>query len=145
MYNKKEALACCPAFTSGCGCKKPFWCPILTRLFSPMVLHCEYSPQQLTPHKSQWRSTKIQVNATLSIMHMYWWVVAISTSKALLVPYEAHHVKQYHAWMQDPVSSHHHQNLTYWHDPGYSGSYSFRAHDFRWGIWEPAIVAHIVW
>ncbi|KAJ4038424.1 hypothetical protein NW761_009240 [Fusarium oxysporum] len=27
---------------------------------------------------------------------------AISTSKALLVPYEAHHVKQYHAWMQDP-------------------------------------------
>ncbi|RBR09032.1 uncharacterized protein FIESC28_10040 [Fusarium coffeatum] len=28
--------------------------------------------------------------------------VAISTSKALLVPYEAHHVQQYHAWMQDP-------------------------------------------
>ncbi|CEI69412.1 unnamed protein product [Fusarium venenatum] len=27
---------------------------------------------------------------------------AISTSKALLVPYEAHHVRQYHAWMQDP-------------------------------------------
>ncbi|CAG1987839.1 unnamed protein product [Fusarium graminearum] len=26
----------------------------------------------------------------------------ISTSKALLVPYEAHHVRQYHAWMQDP-------------------------------------------
>ncbi|KAF4453027.1 putative METHIONYL-TRNA SYNTHETASE, mitochondrial [Fusarium austroafricanum] len=27
---------------------------------------------------------------------------AISTSSALLVPYEAHHVRQYHAWMQDP-------------------------------------------
>ncbi|KPM38804.1 putative methionine--tRNA ligase, mitochondrial [Neonectria ditissima] len=27
---------------------------------------------------------------------------AIATSKALLVPYEAHHVRQYHAWMQDP-------------------------------------------
>ncbi|KAH7165724.1 GNAT domain-containing protein [Dactylonectria macrodidyma] len=27
---------------------------------------------------------------------------AIATSKALLVPYEAHHVRQYHSWMQDP-------------------------------------------
>ncbi|KAM0561637.1 hypothetical protein ACHAPJ_002805 [Fusarium lateritium] len=27
---------------------------------------------------------------------------AISTSGVLLVPYEAHHVRQYHAWMQDP-------------------------------------------
>ncbi|KAF4990384.1 hypothetical protein FGRMN_8519 [Fusarium graminum] len=27
---------------------------------------------------------------------------AISTTRALLVPYEAHHVRQYHAWMQDP-------------------------------------------
>jgi hypothetical protein len=29
--------------------------------------------------------------------------LAITTSKALLVPYEAHHVLTYHAWMQDPV------------------------------------------
>ncbi|KAI5461636.1 acyl-CoA N-acyltransferase [Mariannaea sp. PMI_226] len=28
-------------------------------------------------------------------------ITAISTSKALLVPYEAHHVRQYHSWMQD--------------------------------------------
>ncbi|KAF4969990.1 hypothetical protein FSARC_2893 [Fusarium sarcochroum] len=27
---------------------------------------------------------------------------AVSTSGVLLVPYEAHHVRQYHAWMQDP-------------------------------------------
>ncbi|KAH6987926.1 acyl-CoA N-acyltransferase [Ilyonectria sp. MPI-CAGE-AT-0026] len=27
---------------------------------------------------------------------------AIATSQALLVPYEAHHVRQYHSWMQDP-------------------------------------------
>ncbi|CAM1507916.1 Fc.00g047640.m01.CDS01 [Cosmosporella sp. VM-42] len=27
---------------------------------------------------------------------------AISTSTALLVPYEAHHVQKYHSWMQDP-------------------------------------------
>ncbi|KAF7552608.1 hypothetical protein G7Z17_g4218 [Cylindrodendrum hubeiense] len=27
---------------------------------------------------------------------------AIATRKALLVPYEAHHVRQYHSWMQDP-------------------------------------------
>ncbi|PTB69473.1 hypothetical protein BBK36DRAFT_1156046 [Trichoderma citrinoviride] len=29
--------------------------------------------------------------------------IAISTSKALLVPYEAHHVLTYHDWMQDPA------------------------------------------
>ncbi|KAM0204881.1 hypothetical protein ACHAQI_009697 [Fusarium lateritium] len=27
---------------------------------------------------------------------------AISTNRVLLVPYEAHHVRQYHTWMQDP-------------------------------------------
>lgn len=30
--------------------------------------------------------------------------VAISTPKVLLVPYDAHHVGRYHAWMQDDVS-----------------------------------------
>ncbi|KAI1643129.1 GNAT domain-containing protein [Daldinia loculata] len=28
--------------------------------------------------------------------------IAISTSKVLLVPYDAHHVQQYHRWMEDP-------------------------------------------
>ncbi|KAI8959097.1 GNAT domain-containing protein [Daldinia sp. FL1419] len=28
--------------------------------------------------------------------------IAVSTSKVLLVPYDAHHVKQYHRWMEDP-------------------------------------------
>ncbi|RYO93354.1 hypothetical protein DL764_008004 [Monosporascus ibericus] len=29
--------------------------------------------------------------------------IAIATSKVLLVPYDAHHVLQYHEWMQDPA------------------------------------------
>ncbi|KAF3056568.1 N-acetyltransferase 9-like protein [Daldinia childiae] len=29
-------------------------------------------------------------------------LTAISTSKVLLVPYDAHHVQQYHRWMEDP-------------------------------------------
>ncbi|KAI0851611.1 GNAT domain-containing protein [Daldinia vernicosa] len=28
--------------------------------------------------------------------------IAISTSRVLLVPYDAHHVQQYHRWMEDP-------------------------------------------
>ncbi|KAF7552022.1 hypothetical protein G7046_g7554 [Stylonectria norvegica] len=35
-------------------------------------------------------------------MRLIGWNVAIATSTALLVPYEAHQVPKYHSWMQDP-------------------------------------------
>lgn len=36
--------------------------------------------------------------------HFLTWEEAIASSSVLLVPYEKHHVPQYHQWMQDPVS-----------------------------------------
>jgi hypothetical protein len=75
---------------------------------------------------------------------------AISTSKVLLVPYEAHHVLTYHDWMQDPVPNMKFRRLvspggwlTGRKSTGHSGSNCFRAHDAGRRIREPAVVADV--
>ncbi|SCB64836.1 hypothetical protein QX201_009122 [Fusarium graminearum] len=60
-----------------------------------LVPHLDFSPMvrgECRLHNSHQANLKMKINQN----------TAISTSKALLVPYEAHHVRQYHAWMQDP-------------------------------------------
>ena len=110
------------------------------------VLTTYYSKTPLTMKINQ--STGFHPQPPLCCL-MILTLLAISTSSALLVPYEAHHVQKYHSWMQDPVghsqslpaSTGHtlHSNTRI----GYPRSNSLRANDPRRGIRKPAIVAHI--
>ena len=55
-----------------------------------------------------------EVTGMLPTSFFYWALkltkmpnAAVSTAKALLVPYDRRHVLTYHAWMEDPVCRYH--------------------------------------